>query len=81
MAKVKCAKAVKRTVESEFEINLTPAEIRQMLADQGHIIPASASIFIRVPGGGDWSNMDLDVDKDRPVIVRWKETEVSDGSE
>jgi hypothetical protein len=38
-------------------------------------IPLDASVTVRVPGGTDWSNDDLDIDADCPVIVEWKEEE------
>lgn len=34
-------------------------------------IPADAEVYVRVPGGADWSNTDLDL-KDAPVQVRWE---------
>lgn len=34
---------------------------------------AGATVFVRVPGGGDWSSADLDVDE---VVVSWSETSV-----
>lgn len=40
-------------------------------------IPENADVFIMVPGGGDWSNMRLDVDNDNPVTITWKEREES----
>jgi len=33
-------------------------------------IPATADIFVRVPGGGDWSNQNLDVEE---IHVSWEE--------
>lgn len=35
-------------------------------------IPATADIYISIPGGGDWSNMDLDVTTEHPIVVTWK---------
>lgn len=29
-------------------------------------------VSVYVPGGGDWSNMDLDIDSDSPVTVSYK---------
>lgn len=34
-------------------------------------IPQDAKVFVRVPGGGDWSNTDLDIDPDTHVQVRY----------
>lgn len=34
-------------------------------------IPDDAKIFVKVPGGGDWSNTNLNIDDDTPLIVEW----------
>ena len=34
----------------------------------------NADTIVRVPGGGDWSNMDLDLTEDSPIEITWKET-------
>jgi len=33
-------------------------------------IPVNAEVRVRVPGGGDWSNQDLDVTE---IFVMWEE--------
>lgn len=35
-------------------------------------IPEDAEVTIHVPGGGDWSDMDLTIDSDTPVEITWK---------
>lgn len=37
------------------------------------IIPKDAEVFVRVPGGADWSNEDLDIDN-HPIQVQWTRT-------
>jgi len=37
-------------------------------------IPAGATISVTVPGGGDWSNCELDLDHHGPISVSWSET-------
>lgn len=37
-------------------------------------VPPDAEVFIRVPGGGDWSNQALSLDEHN-VQVKWEETE------
>ena len=51
--------------------------LAMLCAELGIEIPVGATITFAVPGGGDYSNMDLDVDADSPVIVQWS-TEVED---
>jgi hypothetical protein len=43
------------------------------------VIPKTADISVRVPGGGDWSNTYLDIDRETGpgktlLRVRWTET-------
>lgn len=35
-------------------------------------IPRSAEVTVHVPGGGDWSNTDLTIDNDLPVVITWE---------
>jgi hypothetical protein len=34
-------------------------------------------MYVPVPGGGDWSNTNLDIDKDCPLIIDIKTTVIS----
>jgi hypothetical protein len=36
------------------------------------VIPDNAEVIVYVPGGGDWSHMDLEIDSDCPLIIRWQ---------
>lgn len=49
--------------------------LRQELKAQGvqHQPPDDAEVEFSVPGGGDYSNCNLDIDEDQPVTVRWSE--------
>ncbi len=40
-------------------------------------IPDDAEIFAEVPGGGDWSNTNLDIGCDTNIHVRWTTVEES----
>lgn len=33
-----------------------------------------AQVYVRVPGGGDYSNINLDIDADCPLVVKVTET-------
>ena len=37
-------------------------------------LPENAEIYFSVPGGGDYSNMDLDLDERTGITVRYEET-------
>lgn len=55
-------------------IELTGDDIIKALVDAGHIdMPNRATCEFQVLGGGDYSNMSVDVDDDAKVIVRFTE--------
>jgi hypothetical protein len=43
----------------------------------GFSIPVNAVPHVNVPGGGDWSNMKLEIDADCPLIISWEVAELS----
>ncbi len=55
----------------QFRIELDGRVLVRMLREQGHDIPDNATVTFTTPGGGDWSNTDIDIDDDHPVIVEW----------
>jgi hypothetical protein len=59
--------------ETSKSIELGEPELRRLLEAQGVVIPADATITVQVPGGGDYSNMSLDIDDRTPVVVAWTE--------
>jgi len=48
---------------------ITAAMIRKAFG-----LPDGATVSVRVPGGGDWSNQVLDIDRDTTIAVSWEET-------
>jgi hypothetical protein len=68
--KVKMTASV--TTERKFRVELTAKHLLAMLAKQGQRIPSDAKITFHVPGGGDYSNMAIDIDDEKPVYVEWK---------
>lgn len=68
---MRCNRVVAKKVTESFEAEFTHDDIINALRDAGHKVPVDAEVFVRVPGGGDWSNMNLDL-MDAPVIVTWK---------
>lgn len=48
------------------------------------VMPRSATdvrVYFQVPGGGDWSNMAVDIDDEHPVYVQWTTRDVQDKRE
>jgi hypothetical protein len=50
--------------------------LRREFPDQK--IPDNAQVWMEVPGGGDWSNMQLDVEPGSPLNVAWVTTETKE---
>jgi hypothetical protein len=53
--------------ETHSHVKITADDIRALAG-----APAGAKVFIHVPGGGDYSSTDLDVDGNEQVVqVQW----------
>lgn len=63
----------------QHEVNFTGAELRQALKTAGYDIPIDATISVAIPGGGDWSNTDLEIGNEHQLHVAWTVTEEKDG--
>lgn len=69
------------TVTETAEYELRDFDIRRLLGQEVEIPPgASVKVWVEVPGGGDWSNEDLDM-AEYPVHVLVTTTVVSGDSE
>lgn len=66
-------KTVTRTTTSKFSAVITAEEIRKAFG-----LPEEAQIEFQVPGGGNWSNLRIDIDADNPIHVRWETTETEE---
>lgn len=53
------------------KVSVSGDDIIDLLRKDGFDIKLGASVTIHVPGGGDWSNTDLDVSLENKVEVRW----------
>lgn len=63
------------TTVKRHRLILDDESLQSILRTAGYFVPDNAKITFSVPGGGDWSSCDIDVDKDSPVVVTWEETE------
>ena len=43
-------------------------------------IPENAKLHVRVPGGGDWSNTDLTISDDVPLVLTFTKREVRESN-
>ena len=55
------------TVDNEYLIHLIN-KIEKLK------IPKDALVYIEVPGGGDWSNIDLEVSSEHKIHIVWSVT-------
>lgn len=65
----------------KHKIKVDTTFIRDVFCKQFRI-PANAThlkVYVKVPGGGDWSNTDLELDDSNSLYVSWIVQEVSNG--
>lgn len=67
-------KITRTTIIDEYRLEVGRAELRQALRAIGHDVPGCFQAYVRVPGGGDWSNTNLEIGEEVNVIVEWTET-------
>ena len=65
-------KKTKKIVERECSLKLTGDQILEAIQEK-YGVPLNANIFLHVPGGGDYSNIDLDIDHETPIQIEWVE--------
>jgi hypothetical protein len=65
----------KKLRTEETKIRFTGQEIITALRASGYKVPFTARVFVRVPGGGDYSNMSLDIDATVPLVVEFEISE------
>lgn len=51
---------------------ITGRRIIELLRANGTPMPYNARVYVRVPRGGDYSGMELDIDKEIPITVSTK---------
>lgn len=72
-------KTEKTTVHRETtKVTLAREDVIKLLRGTGCNVPEDAQVKFHVPGGGDYSNMALDVDESSPIEVEWT---IEDGDE
>lgn len=63
----------KTTVETH-RMTLDRGDLVKFLQHAGYEVPSDASCHVSIPGGGDWSNIDLEINADVPLVVSWEIT-------
>lgn len=72
-------KTEKITGVTEGSIKLTAADLLGLLWPNGPTGAMMTRVYFTIPGGGDRSNMQIDIDDENPIRVDWKIQEVVDG--
>lgn len=63
---------VNRKITSNCEVRLTRELLLSMLREHVDLnVPDEAQVTVRIPGGGDWSNENLAIDGELPIVVSW----------
>lgn len=74
------ALTIKHETTTTTTMRFSDAEICEALRKAGHKIPLhDVRVLVRVPGGGDYSNTDLDVTAESPVTIIWETKSTSHG--
>lgn len=62
------------TVETTIELSnkCLARLLKGYIETWGFSIEHIQRVFVRVPGGGDWSNTDLDIDFQCPLVIVFK---------
>lgn len=68
---MKQIKFIKSVITETKTYLLTDTDFVEFLLFKGVILAKedNISVFVRVPGGGDWSNTDLEIDDEHPVNI------------
>jgi hypothetical protein len=58
---------------TKHELRISKSTLLEILRHAGYSIPTASDVsaFVHVPGGGDWSNEDLDL-VEAPIVVSWE---------
>jgi hypothetical protein len=67
-----------RVAKTTHHLTLNRAEMINMLRAAGIAVPDHVEIMVRVPGGANWSNTDLEIDAYHKIEVKWENVETSE---
>jgi hypothetical protein len=72
VTQIKVKKTITTTTEHELALN--NKDILEALHQMGYVIPDGAVASFFVPGGGDSSNMEIEIDDENPISINWTVT-------
>ena len=61
-------------IKSRVTLSLTADDVVNLLIEKGYLKDSHGNekVVFHVPGGGDWSHMDVDIDQDNPICVSYE---------
>lgn len=62
----------KTEITKNVTLEITKNDIIEWLLSKGEIPNDYAEVYFSVPGGGDWSNMDISIDEDNPIFIKYQ---------
>jgi hypothetical protein len=64
------------TIVERHELEFDGLQIKRLLLAAGFVVPEKCDlrIYIAIPGGGDWSNTDIEISNEHPLCVEWTTT-------
>jgi hypothetical protein len=60
-------------VTTRHVVELGKDDVARALRSLGIKVPKDASIHVNVPGGGDWSNTELEIGQDSQLYIEYTE--------
>lgn len=69
---------IKKTTTVRIQISLSGEDILDLLKSDNFDIGTCADVKIIVPGGGDYSNMSIDIDEENPILVSYEKVSIEE---
>jgi hypothetical protein len=67
---------VETTITRRYRVQVNREALVTLLRHTGIEVPSNAKISVHVPGGGDWSHTNLEIDNESPVNITWETDEM-----
>lgn len=66
------------TTKTTNLLELNADDLAEALRAAGYDVDPMAKIFVRVPGGGNWSDMELEIGRDSNLLILTEKTETDE---
>lgn len=72
MTNIVTNKVTKETVTIRMDDGVLLGHLQPLIEELGYNLHEVTSIYVKIPGGGDWSNTNLEISKDCLLFVEIK---------